>query len=226
MPTLKELSPALWFSLHTISGSYPENPTEEEKEAAINLIYSLIYLFPCPRCRNHLVEFLRRKPIENYVNNRESFERWMYEYHEDVNDNSNVPRSKRSSFEEIQRAFRPGPWKNSIPGYWYFSLPSLNKEQNEKTYMNLPNDLWTIDDYGNLKLKQDYLQSFCSSSSYSKNNKLAHKQLFHYPHTHDKHDKHDKNNIDLSLLIIIIISLSVFIIVILVIVMILTKRRK
>jgi len=110
MPTLKELSPALWFSMHTFAGAYPDVPSKEQKSNAINFIKSLQTLMPCPKCTTHLKEYLTKNPIEYSVNNKYDFEKWVYEYHEDVNEMSKVPLDKRNSFQEVQRAFSPGPW--------------------------------------------------------------------------------------------------------------------
>jgi len=45
--------PKGWFFLDSIALGYPENPSDDEKLAAKNMINSLQHLLPCYGCRVH-----------------------------------------------------------------------------------------------------------------------------------------------------------------------------
>lgn len=129
MPTLKELSPPLWFVLHTFAGSYPHNPTLSDQNSAINFFNSLINLLPCKMCANHLKEYLKYNPLENFVQSKDLFEKWVFDYHENVNDLTKVPHEKRHTLEEVKNAFIPGPWKE-FSGYPFANQEEKIKENN------------------------------------------------------------------------------------------------
>ena len=45
-----ELGNATWRFLHTTAAYYPHEPTEEQKQWALQLIYSTSWLYACPHC--------------------------------------------------------------------------------------------------------------------------------------------------------------------------------
>lgn len=78
--------PGMWHFLHTISFNYPTNPTNEEKLNYKNFILSLKDVLPCIYCRINLKKNILEKPITNNImNNRDTFSKYIYELHEDIN---------------------------------------------------------------------------------------------------------------------------------------------
>jgi len=78
--------PGMWHFLHTISFNYPTNPTNEEKLNYKNFILSLKHVLPCIYCRINLKKNILEKPITNNImNNRDTFSKYIYELHEDIN---------------------------------------------------------------------------------------------------------------------------------------------
>lgn len=51
-----------WALLHTIAARYPDNPNDTERMDHFNFIFLLSRLFPCPDCREHFQEMLRKYP--------------------------------------------------------------------------------------------------------------------------------------------------------------------
>lgn len=72
-----------WQSLHYIAFGYPEQPTDEQKQAASNLLYSLQYLLPCEKCRNHYAAYIAEHPPQ--VNSRTEFAQYINTLHNSVN---------------------------------------------------------------------------------------------------------------------------------------------
>lgn len=78
--------PALWHYLHTMSFNYPVNPTLEHKKNYRTMVESLQYTLPCGACRENLKKNLVQCPLTSYaLTNRNTFSRWMYRLHEQVN---------------------------------------------------------------------------------------------------------------------------------------------
>ena len=49
--------PTEWQALHIESYAYPDQPTDEQKEAALQRILCLRYLLPCPYCKVHWTKY-------------------------------------------------------------------------------------------------------------------------------------------------------------------------
>jgi hypothetical protein len=82
--------PHLWRFLHYLSLSYPENPTDEEKEIMLNFLESLQEILPCEKCRynfNKHLDNLDMKVLDNNIN----FIKWMFNIHNEVNRDTGKP---------------------------------------------------------------------------------------------------------------------------------------
>lgn len=77
--------PSAWRFLHAVTFAYPEQPTEEHKQAAKNLFESLRYLLPCGECCNHYCGGLDRHSIEPHLDSRASLSKWLHAMHNRVN---------------------------------------------------------------------------------------------------------------------------------------------
>lgn len=84
--------PKIWEALHYISMGYPDNPTEEQKTSYRTFIVLLKEVLPCQICANHFAENLKTNPLtDNDLRNRESFMKWMVDFHNTVNKMKNKP---------------------------------------------------------------------------------------------------------------------------------------
>lgn len=75
----------LWFSLHTISMNYPNNPTYAEKKDYKNFFISLQHVIPCKVCRKNYQRHLKEHPIDNHLESRQKFVYWLIDIHNMVN---------------------------------------------------------------------------------------------------------------------------------------------
>jgi hypothetical protein len=88
-----------WIFLHSISLTYPNDPTNNDKKNYKIFFETLGYLIPCNHCSNHYNEFLSKNPINNNVlKNKESLTRWLYNAHNNVN---NILNKKKINFNEF-----------------------------------------------------------------------------------------------------------------------------
>jgi len=78
--------PAMWHFLHTMSFNYPVNPSKEDKINYRNFVMNLRNVLPCKYCRINLTNNLKKKPLMICnMKNRDTFSRYIYELHENVN---------------------------------------------------------------------------------------------------------------------------------------------
>ena len=89
----EQLGRHAWFYLHTLAATYPDAPTEEDKQAVRNLMASFGQLFPCKLCRRHLQGNLGPThgvgPVA--VGSREELSLWMCKLHNTVNTQNGKP---------------------------------------------------------------------------------------------------------------------------------------
>ena len=83
MPTV--WGPILWTSMHIVTMGYSPVPTEQEKQGAINYFESLAYMIPCPICRIHYKEHLKKHPVKEAVSSRNDLIMWVFNVHNEVN---------------------------------------------------------------------------------------------------------------------------------------------
>lgn len=77
--------PHYWFFLHTIAESYPLTPNEITKRKYYELIQNLPMFIPIDEIGNHFSKLLDRYPVAPYLDNRDSFVKWMHFIHNKVN---------------------------------------------------------------------------------------------------------------------------------------------
>jgi hypothetical protein len=77
--------PSAWTFLHAVSFAYPEDPSPEHKEAALNLFSSLQLLLPCGDCCSHYCSTFQRKDLFAHLDSKNSFSKWLVEFHNQVN---------------------------------------------------------------------------------------------------------------------------------------------
>ena len=69
--------PHYWFFLHTIAESYPMHPNEVTKRKYYDLIQNLPIFIPIDEIGNFVSQLLDKYPVTPYLDNRDSFVRWM-----------------------------------------------------------------------------------------------------------------------------------------------------
>ena len=79
--------PKAWEFLHTLTFSYPDDPTPQEQQSALNLFNSLPDMLPCKLCGDHCRENIIELPPQ--VQSKDSLSRWLVEFHNMVNEQTN-----------------------------------------------------------------------------------------------------------------------------------------
>ena len=77
--------PYFWFTLHTVTLAYPNNPTYEDRRHYNDFFLSLQNILPCNLCKQHYKEHLREFPVSTHLDNKEDLVKWCFNLHNKVN---------------------------------------------------------------------------------------------------------------------------------------------
>ena len=94
--------PHYWFFLHTIAHSYPEFPNAVTKRKYYDLIINIPLFIPNSNIANNFSNILDKYPVSPYLDNRDSFKKWMHFIHNKINVMLN---KDESSFEDAQQLY-------------------------------------------------------------------------------------------------------------------------
>ena len=81
--TKPEIGRRTWALLHSIANTFPENPTEADKNMMKKFLYGLARSYPCKVCGGHLIKMLDKKGIK--MDNRSEFINYICNIHNIVN---------------------------------------------------------------------------------------------------------------------------------------------
>ncbi|APA14041.1 hypothetical protein SS1G_11135 [Sclerotinia sclerotiorum 1980 UF-70] len=82
-PSIETLGRASWTFLHTLSASYPANPSATDRTNISTFMNLFSQLYPCWTCASDFQEYMAVNKVR--TESREEFGRWMCEAHNDVN---------------------------------------------------------------------------------------------------------------------------------------------
>ena len=95
--------PYFWFTLHTITLGYPNNPNYINKRNYNDFFLSLQNVLPCKLCQQHYKQHLIENPISAHLDNKESLVKWCFDLHNKVNISLNKPIFTYEQFIEKYR---------------------------------------------------------------------------------------------------------------------------
>ncbi|KIJ66018.1 hypothetical protein HYDPIDRAFT_27220 [Hydnomerulius pinastri MD-312] len=93
-----ELGRATWKLLHTMTLRYPENPTQDEREALESYMYLTSRLYPCGECAAEFQELLKKFPPQ--TSSRLAASLWLCSVHNEVNTRLKKPTFDCSKLDE------------------------------------------------------------------------------------------------------------------------------
>ena len=74
--------PSGWKLLHSIAFNY----NKDKKEYYKIFFYNIAFVLPCKFCRKSYSEYITELPIEDSLNSKENFTKWLWKIHNKVND--------------------------------------------------------------------------------------------------------------------------------------------
>ena len=95
--------PYFWFTLHTITLAYPDNPSYQDRRQYSEFFVSLQNILPCNLCRQHYKDHLRDSPVSIHLDSKEDLVKWCFNLHNRVNQSLGKP---NFSYDEFRDKYR------------------------------------------------------------------------------------------------------------------------
>jgi|UniRef100_A0A6C0H1P1 hypothetical protein len=102
--------PHYWFFLHTVAESYPITPNKVTKRKYYDLIQNMPLFIPQSEMGDKFSEFLDKYPVTPYLDNRDSFVRWVHFIHNKFNQLLGKEElSLPNALEKYRNEYQPKP---------------------------------------------------------------------------------------------------------------------
>ena len=92
-----------WYFFHTLAEKIKENEYGGIKGEVLSYIKNICSVLPCPDCRDHAVNFMKRINI-GHVNTKEQLKQMLCEFHNSVNARTGSPQYSIDGLELYKRA--------------------------------------------------------------------------------------------------------------------------
>lgn len=83
--TMDKWGPNVWYTLHMFAHTAPERLSAVEQREYAQWLHLTAKRLPCPTCRTHFADFLRRKMTPTSVSTRADLVALMNDAHNEVN---------------------------------------------------------------------------------------------------------------------------------------------
>jgi hypothetical protein len=90
--------PHYWFFLHTLAMTYPHHPNAVTKKKYYEFIQNLPLFIPVEQISKEFEKLIDKYPITPYLDNRDSFVRWMHFIHNKINEKTEKPQISLNDF--------------------------------------------------------------------------------------------------------------------------------
>lgn len=90
--------PHYWFFLHTIAMSYPVHPNAVTKKKYYDFVQNIPLFIPVESMSGEFSKLLDQYPVQPYLDNKESFIRWMWFIHNKINIKLEKPQISLNDF--------------------------------------------------------------------------------------------------------------------------------
>jgi hypothetical protein len=90
--------PHYWFFLHTVAMTYPHHPNAVTKKKYYEFVQNIPLFIPVEQMSKEFESLTDKYPITPYLDNRDSFVRWMYFIHNKINEKLEKPQITFNDF--------------------------------------------------------------------------------------------------------------------------------
>lgn len=90
--------PHYWFFLHTIAMSYPVHPNAVTKKKYYDFVQNIPLFIPVESMAGEFSKLLDQYPVQPYLDNKESFIRWLWFIHNKINKKLEKPQISLNDF--------------------------------------------------------------------------------------------------------------------------------
>lgn len=82
---------AFWVAMHSVSFTYPDQPSREDREHIKSFLRSISHLLPCKACCAHFRNHLNTVDLKRVASSRDELVRFLVDLHNEVNITAGKP---------------------------------------------------------------------------------------------------------------------------------------
>ena len=102
--------PPYWFFLQTIGEIYPKYPNAVTKKKFYDLITNMPLFIPEHKMGDHFARMLDKYPVTPYLDNKDSFQKWLHFIHNKINERIGKPQiSYAHARQNYMEKYKPKP---------------------------------------------------------------------------------------------------------------------
>jgi hypothetical protein len=75
--------PPLWYQMHMKTFAF--NPKKSDKQKIIQYFENIKNNLPCENCKVHFANYLLKRPLKFYLNDKSGLINWLIDMHNEVN---------------------------------------------------------------------------------------------------------------------------------------------
>jgi hypothetical protein len=105
-----------WYFIHTFCERIDETFFISNRESVLNILSNVCLMIPCPTCRIHASQHLKKNPLMRIVRNKEELKAYFFRFHNNATLNGNpsthpaepsiIDMYKLANFKRIVDAFK------------------------------------------------------------------------------------------------------------------------
>lgn len=88
-----------WRLMHSVTFTYPKNPSVVDKQHYKQFFESLCYVLPCQNCCFNFQKELNTFDLDSALQSRETLSRWLFDLHNSVNERLG---KKQLTYDEVE----------------------------------------------------------------------------------------------------------------------------
>ncbi len=113
-----------WLLFHTLAEKIKEEEFDKEKNNLIFFVKGISSVLPCPDCSNHANHLLKYYNYK-YINNKEDFKKFIFEFHNIVNQRKKIKTENISILDTYKNAIL---YKIVYAWDFYFNVKGVNSK--------------------------------------------------------------------------------------------------
>lgn len=116
MSSSKPWGKITWYFIHTFCERINETFFTNNRETVLTIISNVCHMIPCPTCRTHAAQYLKKNPIMKMVKTKEELKIYFFRFHNQATLNGNpsarpadqsvIDMYKKANFKRIIDAFK------------------------------------------------------------------------------------------------------------------------
>jgi hypothetical protein len=104
-----------WYFIHTFCERIDETFFLNNRDAVLTILSNVCNMIPCPTCRNHAAQHLKKNPLIKMARNKEELKAYFFRFHNQATLNGNP--SARPADPSVMEMYRRANFKRIVEAF-------------------------------------------------------------------------------------------------------------